>query len=177
MYHGKVDVHRGIHHIVEALGILNRDDIELVLLGATNEMSELKSLADRLNLADRVFFHPTVPYDEVPDWINRVDAGVLPFPAWPPWNTCSPIKLFEYLACGKPVVATSIPAHKSVLGGKSFAFLAETPGPEGLAKAIEQARLQENNFKKIAEDARNFVKMNFSWDTQLSEMERFLRSL
>jgi glycosyltransferase involved in cell wall biosynthesis len=177
MYHGKVDVHRGIHHIVEALGILNRDDIELVLLGATNEMSELKSLAERLNLADRVFFHPTVPYDEVPDWINRVDAGVLPFPAWPPWNTCSPIKLFEYLACGKPVVATSIPAHKSVLGGKSFAFLAETPGPEGLAKAIEQARLQENNFKKIAEDARNFVKMNFSWDTQLSEMERFLRSL
>lgn len=177
MYHGKVDIHRGIHNIVKALGILERNDIELFLLGAVEEMSELKRLAERLNLADRVYFHQTVPYEEVPDWINRVDVGILPFPEWPPWNTCSPIKLFEYLACGKPIVATSIPAHKSVLGGKSFAFLAETSGPEGIAKAIDEAQSQKNNYKKIAEEARNFVKMNFGWDSQLAELERFLRSL
>jgi glycosyltransferase involved in cell wall biosynthesis len=178
MYHGKVDVHRGIHHIVRAMALLNRPpDIELYLLGAQEEMADLKKLAERLNLTGRVFFHPTVPYQEVPAWINRIDAGVLPFPQWPPWNTCSPIKLFEYLACGKPVVATSIPAHKSVLGGKSFAFLADAPGPRGLANAIEKAASPKNNFKKIAEDARNFVKMNFGWDTQLAEFERFLRSL
>jgi len=177
MYHGKVDVHRGIHDIVKALGILDRDDIQLVLLGELNEMSELKKLADKLNLADRVTFQPTVPYNEVPEWINKIDVGVLPFPEWPPWNTCSPIKLFEYLACGKPVVATSIPAHKSVLGGKSFAFLSETSGPDGLAKAIEDARSQKNNFEKLGEEARNFVKMNFGWDTQLAELERFLRNL
>ncbi len=177
MYHGKVDVHRGIHDIVKALGILDRDDIQLVLLGELNEMSELKKLADKLNLADRVMFQPTVPYNEVPEWINKIDVGVLPFPEWPPWNTCSPIKLFEYLACGKPVVATSIPAHKSVLGGKSFAFLSETSGPDGLAKAIEDARSQKNNFEKLGEEARNFVKMNFGWDTQLAELERFLRNL
>jgi glycosyltransferase involved in cell wall biosynthesis len=177
MYHGKVDIHRGIHNIIKALGLLNREDIELFLLGALEEMEELKSLVKRLNLADRVFFQQTVPYREVPEWINRVDVGVLPFPEWPPWNTCSPIKLFEYLACGKPVVATSIPAHTSVLGGKSFAFLAGTSRPEGLAVAIEEALSQKNDFKKIAEDARNFVKMDFSWDTQLAELERFLRSL
>ena len=177
MYHGKVDVHRGIHNIVKALGLLNRKDIELFLLGAVEEMSELKKLVNRLNLTDRVYFHQTVPYGEVPEWINKVDVGVLPFPEWPPWNTCSPIKLFEYLACGKPVVATSIPAHKSVLGGKSFAFLAGTSRPEGIAVAIEEAISQKNNFKKIAEEARSFVKMNFGWDTQLAELERFLRSL
>jgi glycosyltransferase involved in cell wall biosynthesis len=177
MYHGKVDVHRGIHDIVKALGMLERDDIELILLGALDEMSDLKKLAERLDLSGRVFFHPTVPYQEVPDWINRIDAGVLPFPEWPPWNTCSPIKLFEYLACGKPVVATAIPAHKSVLGGRSFAFLADMPGPEGLAQAIERACSQKNNFKKIGEEARNFVKMKFGWNTQLAELERFLRSL
>jgi glycosyltransferase involved in cell wall biosynthesis len=177
MYHGKVDYHRGIHNIIKAMGILDRKDIELILLGAVDEMSELKRLAERLDLADRVLFHQSVPYEEVPDWINRVDAGVLPFPEWPPWNTCSPIKLFEYLACGKPVVATSIPAHRSVLGGKSFAFLAENSRPDGIAKAIEEAWLQKNNFEKIAEEARIFVKMNFSWDSQLTELERFLRSL
>jgi len=177
MYHGKVDVHRGIHHIIKAMALLDRMDIELYLLGALDEMAELKKLAKRLKLTGRVFFHPTVPYQDVPAWINRMDAGILPFPHWPPWNTCSPIKLFEYLACGKPVVATSIPAHKSVLGGKSFAFLAPAAGPVGLADAIQEAASPENNFKKMAEDARNFVKMNFGWDTQLAEFERFLRSL
>jgi glycosyltransferase involved in cell wall biosynthesis len=177
MYHGKIDIHRGIHNIVKALGILNQKDIHLYLLGAVDEMAELKTLVDRLNLSGQVFFHKSVPYADVPEWINRVDAGVLPFPHWPPWNTCSPIKLFEYLACGKPIVATDIPAHKSVLGGKSFAFLTEGDRPEDLARAIAAARSQKDNFEKIAEDARNFVKINYGWDKQLSELERFLRSL
>jgi glycosyltransferase involved in cell wall biosynthesis len=140
-------------------------------------MAELQRLADRLDLADRVSFHKTVPYADVPAWINRVDAGILPFPEWPPWNTCSPIKLFEYLACGKPIVATSIPAHKSVLGGKSFAFLADNDRPDGLARAIERAKQHKPDFKNIGEDARNFVKINYGWEKQLTELERFLRSL
>ncbi|UCE40730.1 MAG: glycosyltransferase family 4 protein [Candidatus Aminicenantes bacterium] len=177
MYHGKFAHKRGIHNIVKAMRILNDPDIELFLLGSSEEMEELRKLVNQLRLEDRVFFNQTVPYEEVPDFINRVDAGVLPFPEWPAWNTSSPIKLFEYLACGKPVIVTKIPAHTSVLNGKDFAFWAKTSSSEDIARAISEAKSQKNNLRKIEEETRDFVEMNYSWEKQLSKLEIFLRSL
>ena len=101
---------------------------------------ELKDLSYKLRLENKVNFHTPVSHKEVPKYINRSDAGILPFPDWPGWNTSSFLKLLEYLACGKPVIATRIPAHTSVLDGRNFAFWALTSSPESIAAAIEKAQ-------------------------------------
>ncbi|MFC1883036.1 glycosyltransferase, partial [Thermodesulfobacteriota bacterium] len=115
LYHGAINKKRGIDNLVRAVSLLNGIDLTLHLLGYGDALNELRNLAIELGLKDRVTFQNPIDYCEVPDWINRGHVGILPFPDWPGWNTSSPIKLFEYLSCGRPVVVTNIPAHRNVL--------------------------------------------------------------
>jgi len=175
MYHGVVTGSRGIINIVKALDMLREYDIEFFLLGSGEEIPLLKDLVYKLGLEEKVNFHSPVPFNEVPEYINCADAGILPFPEWPVWNTSSPIKLFEYLACGKPVIVTKIPAHINVIREKSFAFWAETSNPKGIAKAILEAYNSKNYFKELGKKARDFVGKNYTWKKQLTELEKFLK--
>jgi len=177
LYHGVINRNRGIGNIVRALEKIEEKDIEVFLMGGGEGVQEVKELIHKFHLEDRVFFHPAVPHHEVPRYINEADAGILPFPLWPGWNVSSPIKLFEYLACGKPVIVTKIPAHTDVLGGRNFAFWAENSSAEDIASAISAAYKNKKNFKELSTQAREFVKMNHSWERQLSRLERFLGSL
>jgi len=177
MYHGVVPRSRGLINIVKALNMLREYNIKFFLLGSGEEISELKELVYRLGLEEKVHFHSPVSFNEVPEYINRADVGILPFPEWPAWNTSSPIKLFEYLACGKPVIVTKIPAHVNVLRGRSFAFWAETSSFDGIAKAILDAKKNRKHFEKIGKEARDFVEKNYTWEKQLSELEKFLNRI
>lgn len=173
MYHGVVSRKRGIDVVLEAMSKLGEFDIEFLLLGSGEEILELKNLAQKLRLENRVHFESSVPHTEVPKYINRADVGILPFPDWPGWNTSSPIKLFEYLACGKPVIVTRIPAHSKILDKKSFAFWADPLNPQGVTNAILRAYENKNNFETMGNEARNFVTINFSWEKQISKLEEF----
>jgi len=176
MYHGAVSKHRGIENIIRAMSIIREYDIEFTVLSSGKEISKLKKLANILEVSHRVKFYPTVSYTKVPDYINKGDVGILPFPDWPGWNTSSPIKLFEYLACSKPVVVTNIPAHQKVLEGKEFAFWAQKSCPEDLAGAILESFKSRNNFQKIGKEARNFVELNYTWKRQIYKFEEFLKA-
>jgi glycosyltransferase involved in cell wall biosynthesis len=97
-YHGTVADNRGLQNVIHALALVKNKEIRFTILGKGTGVKEIKRLCEKLDLGDRVeLLHP-VPYEDVPYYVNRSDAGILPFPNWPGWNTSSPIKLFEYLA-------------------------------------------------------------------------------
>jgi len=177
IYHGNITLNRGLDHLIRAAVLLEKDNIRIELLGSGNGLEDLKNLASRLGLERQVIFKPPVPYSQVPDHIQKADVGVLPFPDWPGWNTSSPIKLFEYLSCAKPVVATRIPAHLNVLQGREFVFWAEKSDPEELARAIRKAYEKREEFGKITKKAREFVKVHYTWKKQAKRLETFLKEL
>jgi len=177
IYHGKVAKNRGIHNIIKALVGLEGYNIEFNLLGSGKETHKLIDMAKKLNVEDYVNFHELVPHREVPYFINKSDIGILPFPDLPGWNTSSPIKLFEYLACGKPVIVTRIPAHLSVLKEKRFAFWAENSSPERLREAILRSYENRHLFCHMGEEARKYVVHSFDWEVQLLKLRKFLVGL
>jgi glycosyltransferase involved in cell wall biosynthesis len=177
LYHGVISRNRGIQNVIKALSLLKEYEIEFLLLGAGMGTSELKNLVSKLRLENKVKFKTPVSYEEVPEYINSVDAGILPLPEWAEWNTSSPLKLFEYLACGKPVILTKIPAHTNLLDGKDFVFWAETSSSESIASAILQALKNRIHFMNLGKQARNFAKMNYDWEKQLSRLERFITNI
>jgi glycosyltransferase involved in cell wall biosynthesis len=177
IYHGSMTKNRGVDKLIKALALLESDDIRLLLLGSGKALSYLKRLASRFKMDRKVLFEPPVPYEKVTEYINRADAGVLPFPDWEGWNTSSPIKLFEYLACGRPVIATKIPAHVSVLKGRDFVFWAEDNSPEKLADAVKRAYEARNRYEELAGKSREFIKHEYTWDIQAEKLERFLKEL
>ena len=174
MYHGSIAKQRMIDNAVKAISLLPDLDIRLVLLGTGDGLANLRKLVETLKIQNRVSFNEPVGYEEVPKWIGRCDVGILPFQDWDGWNVSSPIKLFEYLACAKPVIVTDIPAHRHVLEDHAFAFWAKRSSPQDIADAIRQAYEIRADLHRVGLKARQLVLDEYTWAKQAERLWGFL---
>jgi glycosyltransferase involved in cell wall biosynthesis len=176
IYHGGIiSVSRGLDRLIQVMDHVKDLDICLTLISSLRE-PEATCWIERLNLQDRVTLVDTIAHAQIPAQLQAHHAGILPFPSCDIWNTSSPIKLFEYMACGLPVIATEIPAHRNVLNGKPFAFFAKDASPQALAEAIRQAYAQKNRFEELGQQARAQVLEEHTWDRQANKLGSFLKS-
>jgi glycosyltransferase involved in cell wall biosynthesis len=76
------------------------------------------------------------PHGELPAYAQHWTAGLIPFRDIPQIRACNPLKLREYLAAGRPVVATDFPALGPYRG-----HIRVVSGPSAMAEALEAARL------------------------------------
>ena len=74
------------------------------------------------------------PYAELPRFVAAFDVGMIPYVANPYTQSCFPLKLYEYLAAGKPVVATGLPELE---GMEPDVMLVD--GTETFVEAVEAA--------------------------------------
>jgi glycosyltransferase involved in cell wall biosynthesis len=106
------------------------------------------------------------PYEKVPSYLAAVDVGLIPFKHSEVTFHADPIKAYEYLAAGLPVVATDLPALHRLEHG---VFLANTPTE--FVEAIERA-LAEGEHRRVerqAEAARH------SWTARFERFEQLLQ--
>lgn len=177
IYHGSVNSNRSIQNVVKALSIIRSKNIFFSILGAGDGIDKIEKLIKESGLSKTIKILKSVPYEEIPSIINSHNIGILPFAKWPGWNTSSPIKLFEYLACGIPVIATRISAHLNVLKDKNFVIWADSDNPQDIAKAIIQAYEKHEQFASFGREARKFVVNNYTWEKQLQKLDLFLQSI
>lgn len=86
---------------------------KLVIVGAGEDQARLKAIA-----GENVVFTGMQPYSRLPDWIRSSDVCINPFELNGITERILPTKLFQYLACGKPVVATKLPGTMPFLTGE-----------------------------------------------------------
>lgn len=112
-----------LEHIAKA-----RPEWTILLIGHTAvDVSALKRLPN-------VYFAGVKPYAELPNWAKAIDVCILPYTQTSLNTQSSPLKLREYLASGKPIVAVALPEAK-LLG--DVVMTAE--GGPGFVQAIEKA--------------------------------------
>jgi glycosyltransferase involved in cell wall biosynthesis len=134
-------------------------DWSFVVIGPTNV--DLEPYAGLSNL---VFLGPK-PHGEIPHYIKRFSVGLLPFVDNDVSASVNPLKLYEYLAVGTPVVSTSS------LNMSEFADVVDVASPMEFAVAIRRAR--ESDAPERREARRMFV-AGYSWD---SIADRLIRAL
>jgi glycosyltransferase involved in cell wall biosynthesis len=162
------------------LGILSRAvmkaqirgmNFTLSLIGKGEEGVELQELAQQSGDVIRVV--PPVPHQKIPDLLGQAHVGVLPFPDEEKFRVSSPIKLFEYMASGLPVLATRIACHTDVLRESDCVFWAEGSNVEYFLETlylIWQKRFSLSAMgKKSALAARGWT-----WKDSAKELEKAL---
>ena len=92
-------------------------------------------------LADAVIFTGWVSHDLLPSYLARMDIATAPYPPSPS-HYFSPLKLYEYLAMGRPIVATDIGQTAELLAGNKKALLVEPGNVEVFTEAL--LKLQSN---------------------------------
>ena len=90
---------------------------KLVIVGGGALFSRLKKQVLELKLSDNVILTGFKPFDMMPQFINMADICINPFEVTEATREIIPGKILQYLACGKPVLATPLPGMISLLSG------------------------------------------------------------
>jgi glycosyltransferase involved in cell wall biosynthesis len=99
---------QGIEYLIQAAPRIleKKPDTLFLIVGDGIMKNDCVRLADNLNVSDHFLFTGSVPYETVPFYINASDVCVVP--KKPLKSGYSPLKLYEYMACGKPIVASNV---------------------------------------------------------------------
>ncbi len=138
-------VYIGCHHYERNLMALSRAvvqanadgmDFRLTLVGDGAQHKELEAFAATTDGQVRVIGR--VPHSEVVQYLADADVGCLPFPDEEKFRVSSPIKLFEYMAAGMPLLVTRIFGHTDVVNDGDFAFWIDGSTETDILTAMRQ---------------------------------------
>ena len=165
LHHGSLSVNKGIQLLIEAMKPLMEISpaAALIILGDGPAKAELLAMVKDLSLEDSVIFIDSVPNQDVPGYIAMADVGVIPIPEDHHWQVSSPLKLFEYMAMGLPVIVSNIEAHRSVLGKLSFAIYVDVASRDNYYKAMKLAIENIKELKLSAVKGRSIAVGEHSW--------------
>ena len=141
-----------------------RPEWSFVFAGSAENNSNIASIAKYEN----VRFLGVVEYHDLPSFLNSIDVGVVPHTVNDLTNSMNPLKVYNYLAAGVPVVSTAIPNLNELAD-----LISTADGPEEFAAAIENC-LAKASRKADAEDHRDVLD-KISWKTRVDEILTFLR--
>jgi len=162
-YAGHLYPWKGVDLVIEAVAALP-DSRALIVGGHEQEpdLARVKAFAEQLNCASRVTFTGLLPPSQVAARLLECDVLTLPNPASALSNAfTSPLKLFEYMASGRPIVASDLPAIREVLRDGENAVLVAPGDPQALVGGIqrikEDAALGARLARQAGEDVRQFT--------------------
>ncbi len=143
LFVGRVDREKRIDTLIHAFSLLSREDVQLGIAGSGAAFNELKALAERLKLGERVRFLGPIPMKDLPTLLNSADIFVMPSTA-----ELLSIATLEAMACGRPVLLANAVALSSLVGPDN-GFLFEPGNAEDAARYIELLAGQRDRWKEM----------------------------
>jgi glycosyltransferase involved in cell wall biosynthesis len=167
MYAGQLYPWKGVDVLVEAMAHV--PEARFVILGGIHEESDLgriQHLVRSRGLGDRTEMPGTVAQARVADELAHASVVCVPFlkGAMTERHT-SPIKLFEALAAGRPIVATDLPSTREILSHEQNALLVPPGDPSALAAAIQRLLDDRSLATRLARAAFDSAP-RYSWDAR-----------
>ncbi|HUY62288.1 MAG TPA: glycosyltransferase [Candidatus Paceibacterota bacterium] len=168
---------KGITTILEALahiGALDRPVLFLAVGGNDTDVAYYEALARKLGVADCSRFVRRMPLDVLAKYQKAADVLLMPFPRNEHYTYyMSPLKMFEYMAAKRPIVASNLPAIREVLD-ETTASIVEPDAPEKVAKAMRRIFLDSASGERLAEAAYRKVREGYTWDMRAEQVLKFI---
>jgi glycosyltransferase involved in cell wall biosynthesis len=156
---------RALHYLVHDL---RRTDIYCVLIGGGDAWTASKALARQLGLEEYVRFTGQMSNDDLLPYLSAADICVDPDPSNPYNDRSTMVKMMEYMALGKPIVAFDLPEHRFTA---QQAAVYATPNDER-AFALALAQLMDDPLRRVALAAfgRRRIKTQLAWDFSIPNL-------
>jgi glycosyltransferase involved in cell wall biosynthesis len=177
MQHGEFSNNRGILETIEAIALINREDVKLLLIGDGTIKNDIFQKIKLLGIEDRVKVLPPVSHSEIPEYISYCDCAIMAYPNIEYWNNNNPIKLLEYLAMGKVVICTDMWTFRDVGGDKKCVYYIKDTNPRVIADAINYLYTQREFLKEWGKEGIEVVKERFTWHNHAKKILDFSKKL
>jgi glycosyltransferase involved in cell wall biosynthesis len=172
-YFGHLYEGRGIN-IIEEIACKLPDYLFLIFGGTNNDLQRCIGLNTSVNLQFKGF----VDYSEVLKLIPLFDVLLMPYQnnvflsnkSYDTAKWMSPMKMFEYLASGVPIISSDLPVLKEVLEHQKTALLVESNNSNSWVNAIELLYSDNVLYKSISKNGLILFKERFTWDKRAQEI-------
>jgi glycosyltransferase involved in cell wall biosynthesis len=167
VYSGGLKRVRGIDVAVQAMGFLPGFHLAVVCVPHAQVAfaDELRQLADRLGLSDRVHLVDPVPSDEVVGYLAAADIGLHPLIGGIANHEMAlPNKLFEYLHAGLPMVVTDLHEMGAFVREHGLGQTFRSEDPVDLAESVAKVAADLHSYRQAAADPA--LRAEYSWQRQ-----------
>jgi glycosyltransferase involved in cell wall biosynthesis len=164
LYVGNLEHYQGIDLLIKSIGEINFDvDVSLIIIGgADKDINQYKGLVKDLEISDKVHFTGHKPVQNLMGYLEQADILVSPRKI----GNNTPLKIYSYLAAGKPILATEIRSHTQVLNA-SCALLV-SPNEKAMAQGLNRLLTSKELMNTLAEASKKLAEKTYS----LSEFKR-----
>jgi glycosyltransferase involved in cell wall biosynthesis len=168
LYVGTLADWQGLAALVEAIPrVLERRPLRLRIVGRgrSRQRKDLARRIRKLGIGDHVSVEPGVPHHEVPALVASADIAVAPL-SYDERNVvqgCCPLKLLEYMACGRPIVASNLPVVRELVREEKDALLVAPDAPDALAAALLRLLDDEGLRERLGARAARRARELFTW--------------
>lgn len=172
LYSGHLFKWKGVNTLLQVARIL-KDNILFIFVGGTEY--DLVEFKDNARGLDNVLILGHKSYAEIPKLLSSADILVLPNSAKDVISSryTSPLKLFEYMAARKPIIASDTPSLREILNEEN-SVLVSPDNPVALADAISNLITNEVLGEKIAAKAFDDVQ-KYTWQKRAADILDFIR--
>lgn len=174
LYTGALSPGKGVEVFIRAASEFDEKVIFYIVGGTPKTIEEVKAItgSDRLS---NVHFAGFVPPKDVATYQQAADVLVLPNTAdYKLKDYTSPLKLFEYMATRRPIVASDLPVFREILTHEKNSVLVAPGDPKALAGGIRRVLADGAFAQRISRAARNDVE-KYSWDSRAKNIVRFIK--
>ena len=164
LYTGTFEAYQGLPLLLAAARLVHEQApaARFVLVGGKpDQVAQVRAEAQAAGIGEVVFFTGERPADEIPSWLDAADVLVSPRST----GTNTPLKIYQYLRSGKPIVATRLLTHTQVLTD-DVAVLTEAT-PAGLAAGIVGLLTHRERAHRLGEAARRLADTKYSYEAYL----------
>lgn len=174
IYQGTMNRDRGLFHMLDGIRLLKPDipDILLLLVGLND--ARLRSEADaqirRDALEQNVRIIPWVPHADMAPYMALAEIGLVPWQPSEKNKKNIPIKVFEYMACGLPLLLADLPSTAPYLADSGAGALYDSTDAAAFAREVRRMLADDAGRDRMARAGREAVARQWNW----MEMEKIM---
>lgn len=161
----------GLKEVALEMAKWQDSNLKLLIVGDGDAYDALQQIREKSGLQDRIILAGKKPYQEIPAFIAAADICLLPAYPWEAtMRDIVPIKMYEYMAMSKPVIASRLPGLLKEFGDDNGVVYIDRP-EAAIAKAVEL--IQDGKVEELGDKSRLFVERH-DWEHITDEFERIL---
>jgi len=175
---------QGIEWLIDSLAFLKKENfsVSLAIAGTGQEADSLRGRIHDYALSDHISMLGSIPYDNVPQVINQCRICVslkLDFSDSRKSSVAysySPLKIRDYAACGKPIIASRLPGLEEIEEAR-FGILVQPGDIAGLASAMRNLIDNPDLCDEMGRNARAYAEQQYSWEHTAHAISRNIADL
>jgi glycosyltransferase involved in cell wall biosynthesis len=172
VYAGTLTNYEGLDDLIQAIGLLRGRGVKVkfLLVGEGPFRSRLQDLVRAQALESHVTFVGRVSPDQVPRFNALADLMIFPRKNYKVCNVVSPLKPFEAMAMGKPVILSNLVVSREIVKDGVTGLLCEPENPSALADAIEQLARDPKRRAELGSRAQEWVIRERTWEANAARL-------